>query len=244
MPQDGWIRAGVVRPGNKKVVHHVIVRVEYPSGAKNKPEEEVFFTSWAPGNTSPQFPAGSGKFLPKGARFNFELHYNTTGKPETDRSELGLYFLNSAPRMVLETRTAENRDLNIPPGEADARSFCIYHFKRDTLIFDLIPHMHLRGSWFKYEALYPDGKRETLLSVPHYDFNWQTEYRFAEPKRVPAGTWMLCTGAHDNSTTNPSNPDTKRRVKWGLQSHEEMFMGFMNVAEIPQIAGGTRDALR
>lgn len=95
--------------------------------------------------------------------------------------------------------------------------------------------MHLRGSWFKYEALYPDGKRELLLSIPRYDFNWQTEYRFAEPKRVPAGTWMLCTGAHDNSTINPSNPDAKRRVKWGLQSHEEMFMGFMNVSEIPQL---------
>ena len=236
MPRDSWIRAGVVRPDNKRVVHHVIVRVKYPPGAKHRPEEEVFFTSWAPGNTSLEFPGGTGKFLPKGARFNFELHYNTTGKAETDRSELGLYFMSATPKMVLETRTAESRDLNIPPGEPDARSFCMYHFKRDTLIFDLIPHMHLRGSWFKYEALYPDGKRETLLSVPRYDFNWQTEYRFAEPKRVPAGTWMLCTGAHDNSTMNPANPDPKRRVKWGLQSHEEMFMGFMNVSEIPQVA--------
>jgi peroxiredoxin len=233
MPQDAWVRAAVVRPDNRKVVHHVIVRVKYPAEAAGKPEEEVFFTSWAPGNTSPECPPGTGKYLPKGARFNFELHYNTTGKAETDRSELGLYLAKEKPSMVFETRATETRDLEIRPGDPDERSLCLYHFRRDTLIYDLIPHLHLRGSWFKYEALYPSGRRETLLSVPNYDFNWQTEYRFAQPKRVPAGTWLLCTGGHDNSARNPLNPDPTRRVKWGLQSQDEMFMGFMNVAEVP-----------
>jgi peroxiredoxin len=232
MPEDAWVRAAVIRPDNRKVVHHVIARITYPKGAKGKPEEEVFFTSWAPGNTSPRCPEGTGKFVPKGAKFNFELHYNTIGKAETDRSELGLYLMKEPPKMVLETRTVETKDFSIPPSEPDAKSFCLYHFKQDTLIYDLIPHMHLRGSWFKYEALYADGKRETLLSVPHYDFNWQTEYRLAEPKRVPAGTWLLCTGGHDNSARNPLNPDPTKRVKYGLQSFEEMFMGFMNVAEV------------
>jgi hypothetical protein len=234
IPEDAWIRAAVVRPGNRKVVHHVIVRIKYPKGTPGKPEEDVFFTSWAPGNSSPGCPEGTGKFLPKGARFNFELHYNTIGKPETDQSELGLYLARETPKMVLETRGVETKDFSLPPGEADSRSFAVYCFKQDTLVFDLVPHMHLRGSWFKYEALYPDGKRETLLSVPHYDFNWQTEYRLAEPKRVPAGTWLLVTGAHDNSAKNPLNPDPAKRVKYGLQSFEEMFIGFMNVAEIPR----------
>jgi len=232
MPQDGWLRAAVVRPDNRKVVHHVIVRVKYPEGSAAKPEEELFLTSWAPGNTSPECPPGTGKFLPKGARFNFELHYNTVGKPELDRSQLGLYLAKEPPRRLLETRAAENRDFSIPPGETDSRTHAVYCFRRDTFIYDLVPHMHLRGSWFKFEALYPDGKREILLSVPDYDFNWQTEYRLKEPKRVPAGTWLLCTGGHDNSAKNPNNPDPTRRVKYGLQSFEEMFMGFMNVAEV------------
>ena len=93
--------------------------------------------------------------------------------------------------------------------------------------------MHLRGSWFKFQLLHPDGHKETLLSVPNYDFNWQTSYRLAEPRRVPAGTWMLCTGGHDNSSKNPNNPDPTQRVKWGLQSWDEMFMGFMTVADLP-----------
>jgi hypothetical protein len=240
MPHDAWIRAAAIRPNNRKVVHHVIVRVRYPEGAKGKPPEEVFFTSWAPGNTSPENPLDTGKFLPKGAKFNFELHYSTIGKPETDQSDLALYFCKERPKMLLETRTAETRDLDIAPGEPNAKSFCLYGFKRETLIFDLVPHMHLRGSWFKYEALYPNGKRETLLSVPCYDFNWQTEYRLAQPKRVPAGTWLLCTGGHDNSTQNPNNPDPSKRVKWGLQSFEEMFMGFMSVAEPPTADDNSR----
>jgi len=237
MPEDGWVRAAVSRPDNRKVVHHIIVRIRYPAGHKSKPREEVFFTSWAPGNMSPEFPAGTGKFVPKGSTFNFEMHYNTTGKPEVDRSELGLYLLKEKPKVVFETRVTENRDLDIAPGDPNAKSFCLYNFKRDALIYDLIPHMHLRGSWFKYEALYPNGKRELLLSVPRYDFNWQTEYRLAEPKKVPAGTWLLCTGGHDNSVKSPFNPDAKKRVRWGPQSFEEMFMGFMNVAEIPSADG-------
>jgi hypothetical protein len=172
-------------------------------------------------------------FLPKGARFNFEVHYTTNGEEQTDRSELGLYLAKEPAQRVLEVRATETRDFELPPGEPDVRHFCHYCFTRDTLIYELSPHMHLRGSWFKYQLLYPDGRRETVLSVPNYDFNWQTGYRLAEPKRVPAGTWMLCTGAHDNSAKNPNNPDPTKRVRWGLQSWDEMFMGFMTVADAP-----------
>jgi len=244
MPHDGWLRGCVIRPDNRKIVHHAIVRVKYPEGSKGKPEEEMFLVGWAPGYKSPEYPPGTGKFLPRGARFNFELHYNTIGREETDNTELGLYLARETPKTVLETRTAENFDFNIPPGEADARTHSLYSFRRDTIIYELIPHMHLRGSWFKYEALYPDGKKETLLSVPNYDFNWQTEYRLTEPKLVPVGTWLFCTGGFDNWAKNPNNPDPSQRVKHGLQSFEEMFSGFMSVAEPEgqrsEIGGGQR----
>lgn len=228
LPKDTWIRAAMVKPGNPKVVHHVIVRVK-----GQKQGDEVFFSAWAPGNDKEGFPDGTGKLIPANATLNFEMHYSTIGSEETDQTELGLYFLPEAPKVVLETREAANYDLSIPPGEQDARQFALYGFKKDSVIYDLVPHMHLRGSWMKFEALYPNGKKETLLSVPNYDFNWQIGYRLAQPKKVPAGTWILCTGAHDNSPANPFNPDPKKRVKFGLQSWDEMFIGFMNVAELP-----------
>ena len=231
MPEDGWLRAAVCRPGNPKVVHHIIVRVLYPKGYKDAPAEAYLFTTWVPGLTASEFPEGTGVFLPKGSRFNFELHYTTTGEATTDQSEIGLYLAKGPAQRRLEVRASEVRDFEIQPGDKNAEHFCFYCFKKDAVIYDLSPHMHFRGSWFKFQLLYPDGKRETLLSVPHYDFNWQTSYRLAEPKHVPAGTWMLCTGAHDNSAANPFNPDASKTVAWGLQSWNEMFMGFMTVAD-------------
>ncbi len=228
-----WVGAAVIKPGNLKCTHHVIVRIKYPKEKKISNQEAEGLEGWSPGKAFEKFPDGTGKQLRAGAVLNFELHYNTTGKPETDRTEVGLYFLKEKPPLRYETRFAIEQDLNLTPGEGDIRSHAIAGFKRDTMLYGFVPHMHTRGAWMKYEALYPDGKRETLLSVPRYDFNWQIEYRLAEPKRMPAGTWILCSGGFDNSTRNPHNPDASKRVRWGEQSFDEMFIGFMNVAELP-----------
>jgi hypothetical protein len=231
MPKDAWIRAAVTKPGNRTVIHHVIVRIRYPMFSRDRPEEAFLFTTWVPGLPQAELPGGSGMFVPKGARFNFEIHYTTNGQPQTDETEVGLYVAKEKPKYVYETRGFETRDLDIPPGAADHRQSINYFFKKDARIYGLSPHMHVRGKWFKFELLTPDGKRETLLSVPAYDFNWQTSYRLATPKLAPAGSWMLCTGGFDNSAKNPHNPDATARARWGPQSWNEMFMGFMDVAE-------------
>src|SRR5438477_11641205 len=93
------------------------------------------------------------------------------------------------------------------------------------------PHMHLRGSWFSFEAVYPDGKKETLLSVPNYDFKWQHLYRLTEPKRLPAGTRLVCRGAHDNSAQNPANRDSHKSVGFGEQTFDEMFIGYIHYSD-------------
>jgi len=228
---DVWLAAAVFRPDNHRVVHHLIVRAKY-SKTPGLAKDDVFLTGWAPGFENQGFPEDTGKFLGKGATLNFELHYTADGKPESDQSELGLYLLKSPPKMKLQTVAAYNKDFSVPARESQAPSHAIYGFKHDSWLFDLAPHMHLRGSWFKFEALYPDGMRETLLSVPRYDFNWQTIYRLTEPKKMPAGTWILCTGGFDNSTRNPANPNPNKAITWGDQSFDEMFIGFMDVARI------------
>lgn len=236
MPQDAWLRAAIVKPGNRKVVHHIIVRVRYPITYRDRPEEAFLFSSWVPGLAQSELPAGTGLFVPKGAKFNFEAHYTTNGEPQTDESAIGLYLSKEPPPMRFEVRGFENRDIDIRPGDPDARYTTSYFFKTDTRLFGMAPHMHLRGSWFKFELLTPDGKRETLLSVPSYDFNWQTSYTLAAPRHIPAGSWMLCTGGFDNSAKNPANPDPTARAHWGPQSWNEMFMGFMDVADEPGAA--------
>ena len=89
-----------------------------------------------------------------------------------------------------------------------------------------MPHTHVRGIGFKYEAIYPDGKKEVLLDVPHYDFSWQNSYVLAEPKLLPKGTTLRCEARYNNSTSNLANPDPTQTVRWGEQTWEEMMIGY------------------
>ena len=231
--EDVWIKGVVVKPDNTRVVHHVIVRVREPGKDGDNPDD-AFLIGWAPGSPEMFFPEGTGKFVKKGSVLDFEMHYTTSGREEEDRSGIGIYLHKEKPVMQLKTHAAYNYDFEISPGENSETVIAKYVFENDSLLFDMSPHMHLRGSWMKFEALFPNGKRETLLSVPRYDFKWQHNYRFAQPKRMPKGTWILCTGGFDNSKLNPDNPNPRIPIHWGDQSFEEMFIGFMGVAAIPK----------
>jgi peroxiredoxin len=229
---DVWVKGVVAKPDNKRVVHHIIVRV-HELGHNEASPDDAFLIGWAPGAPELFFPEGTGKKIKKGSTLDFEMHYTTSGKPEHDQSQIGVYLLSEKPRMTLQTHAAYDLDFEIDPGEASEKTFATYVFKKDSMLFDLSPHMHLRGSWMKMEALYPTGDREVLVSVPRYDFSWQHTYRLKEPKRMPVGTWILCSGGFDNSDRNPNNPNPNTTVTWGDQSFDEMFIGFMGVAEIP-----------
>jgi hypothetical protein len=102
-------------------------------------------------------------------------------------------------------------------------------FNRDVMLLSLFPHMHLRGVSFQYDAKYPDGRTETLLSVPRWDMEWQHRYVFADPKRLPAGTVLTATGRYDNSSTNPNNPDPTAAVSAGPRTEDEMFNGYYDI---------------
>jgi peroxiredoxin len=226
---EGWVSAVWVKPGNKQVLHHVIARLK-DKGQRNHLGENEMFAGWAPGATQGGLPQGSGKFLPKNARFDFELHYTPNGVPQTDQTEIGLYLLPEKPLARFESVPVVNTTFEITPDDPDSQTSAMYGFKRDATLYSLTPHMHLRGKWMKFEALFPDGRRETLCSVPRYDFNWQQTYVLAQPRKLPAGTWVLVSGGYDNSPRNPSNPDPKKTVHWGDQSFDEMFLGWYNVA--------------
>jgi hypothetical protein len=107
-----------------------------------------------------------------------------------------------------------------------------YIFRDDSMLLTLMPHMHLRGKAFRYEAVYPDGKKEVLLDVPRYDFGWQTNYRFTEPKMMPRGTRMDCYAVFDNSEDNLNNPDPTKTVSFGDQTFEEMMIGFFEITPV------------
>ncbi|MCC6231711.1 MAG: hypothetical protein IT580_03660 [Verrucomicrobiales bacterium] len=230
---DVWISAAALKPGNRRVVHHVltfsassfedILQIQGGLGG--------YFAAYVPGMEQVHYPAGTGKLLKKNAYLVFQLHYTATGQDEVDQSELGLYLASAPPERELRTAAAYSTRFTIPPRQDDHAVSASFVMPRDGTIYEMSPHMHYRGKWFRFEAVYPDNRRETLLNVPFYRFDWQTLYRLAEPRRVPAGTRIVVTGAWDNSSKNPFNPDPAASVTFGEQSWEEMFIGYFNWAE-------------
>jgi hypothetical protein len=241
-PTDTWIRAAVIRPGNRKVVHHALVFFGSDAIFKGL---LGFFAGYVPGYDPVAAPDGTAKLLPKGTVLQFQMHYITTGQAETDQTEIGLYVSPTPPAHVLQTKSAPNISFTIPPNSPETQAAGSFAFSKDSMLYEMAPHMHLRGSWFRYEALYPNNSREVLLSVPHYEFHWQTLYRLAQPKFMPAGTQLICTGAWDNTAQNAelleqfnaSGGDPRfspnQTVSFGDQTFNEMFIGYFNYAELP-----------
>jgi hypothetical protein len=292
-PEDRWIQAFELRPGNRRVVHHVIVSVR-PSQANlaaqqlvaaiaggpagqspNTPRPQPMFTfadgmdipagqtggrslppdkqrppsamdrprprgtgasigGYVPGNSTRVLPPGHALRLPKGSSLVFQVHYTPIGEATSDRSTLGLIFAKEPPKVPLMSMALVNGGLHIPAGAADHRVDAEMTVNRDIELFSMVPHTHVRGKKWKYDVEYPDGRRETILSVPTYDFEWQHEYIFKEPLKIPAGTKVHATAWYDNSTANKSNPDPKAEVWWGDQTWEEMMYTSFTFSVRPQ----------
>ncbi len=234
--EDRWIQAAEARPGNPAVVHHIIVYVVKPGLGglvREKTGDGIgdgFLTAFAPGELGTVLAPGTAKRLPKGAILAFQMHYTPNGVEQKDRSSVGLVFAKEPPKVEVRTRGIAQKHLVIPAGEANFEAKSETTFDQDADLLSFLPHMHLRGKDFLYEVVYPDGKRETLLSVPHYDFSWQSTYRLEKPLHLPAGTKIECTAHYDNSKDNLNNPDPNKTVRWGDQTWDEMMIGFVDYA--------------
>ena len=234
--EDMYIQAAEARPGNRAVVHHVLLFYKAPGENRNR-----LFENWvdgaAPGNIPLQLPEGTGRKIPKGSSLIWQMHYTATGKVETDRSQYAFKFCKTKPEREARVAGIRNQRFKIPAGDANFRVDSNFTAPKDVLLYSFSPHMHVRGKDFEYRAVYPDGKSEILLSVPQYDFNWQSAYRLKSPKLLPAGTRLECTAHYDNSKGNPANPDPSKAVTWGDQTWQEMMIGYVDyVAADPDVA--------
>jgi hypothetical protein len=243
---DVWLRAAVVRPGNTRVVHHCLVFEGSSGGSLGG--LAGFFAGYVPGNDPAPFPSGTGKLLRSGQRLTFQMHYTTDGTAQSDQTELGFYVSPVPPTYPLQTKAAFNVGFSIPAHTSEYQATANFPLTgtlaTNILLYEVSPHMHLRGSAFKYEAVYPNGTREVLASIPRFIFHWQALYRFTQPKYIPRGSTIVCTAVWDNSALNHELlhayitsgssaylPD--RDVGFGEQSWDEMFIGYMNYAEVP-----------
>jgi mono/diheme cytochrome c family protein len=220
--EDMWVQAAEIRPGSRAVVHHVIVFVQKAG------DSQKLLVGYAPGEQPAVISEGFGKKIPAGSDLVFQVHYTPTGTEAKDRSYLGLVFCKQKPKQEIITRPIMNGRFAIPPGDANYKVESSYTFNEDGQIHSLMPHMHLRGKDFEYRVTYPDGKSKVILSVPKYDFAWQSYYTMKEPVPAPKGTRVDCLAHFDNSEKNKFNPDPKKEVRWGDQTWEEMMIGWMS----------------
>jgi len=252
--EDKWVTAAEIKASNRAVVHHVIVFLYdpktgpgMPSGLRGDlgklppfprdPKEAgvrqklgSLLMGSAPGEQAMILPAGHARLVKAGMELIFQVHYTPNGKASKDRTRIGLKYTTTPPQFEDRVVGLMNGRFTIPPNDDNYKVESVGTFTEDATITSLFPHMHLRGKSFEYRLVTPDGKSQTLLAVPKYDFSWQSGYQFATPVAAPKGSKMECVAYFDNSKGNKFNPDPSKEVKWGDQTWEEMMIGWTTYA--------------
>jgi hypothetical protein len=192
-----------------------------PSGGIN-----IVPSIYLPGHLAETRPPGYALRIPAGSYLQFQVHYsNRLAQEVKDRTSIGLVFAKEPVEHEVAQYEIWNSLFRIPPGEANHRVTSCFVLPKDVMAVAYTAHMHFRGKSMRTEALYPDGRRELLFSVPKYDFRWQETYFLKHQFVLPKGTKLITTAYFDNSPNNPLNPDPTQTVRWGEPSNEEM-MGF------------------
>ncbi|HEY2145039.1 MAG TPA: redoxin family protein [Steroidobacteraceae bacterium] len=227
LKEGKWLRASTIKVVNRQTVHHILTgylaEVPKPGEVANESKWGTSLGGYAVGAESFVEPADTGAYLPPGGAVGFQVHYTPFGQAVTEHSQIALYFYKDKPKYVMRNSVVLNANIIIPANKESTELQAYIDVPKDMLLFSAFPHAHYRGASSKFFLIEPDGKKTLLVSLPHYDFNWQREYNFVTPVKVPAGSKLLAVYTYDNSVRNPANPDHNRVVPWGDQSFDEML---------------------
>ena len=246
LTEDRMVGAIEFRPGNRRVVHHALCYLDSNGAARkldaqdDAPGYESFggpgffptgsLGGWAPGTVPRFLPNGVGRHLKRGSDLVMQVHYHRSGKPETDQSEVGIYFVRQPATRYIGGLTVENWEFKIPAGHSRFSINADYTLPVDLTFVAAAPHMHLIGRELKVTAHMPDGRLRPMISVKDWDFNWQDNYVYREPFTLPKGTQLRLEAWFDNSTNNAANPShPPRPVVYGEQTTTEMAMCIFEV---------------
>ena len=238
--EDRWITAAECKPSSPSVVHHAVVYIREPGETwTHGPTKADILTIYTPGASADVLPPGMAKLVKAGSDLVFEIHYTANGKATEDQTRVALVFAKSPPAKRVLTLQMDSVSFIIPPGDPDYRVTVQGTLPNDALLLGFFPHMHLRGKAFEFNRIDENGKPETMLKVPNFDFYWQLSYRLAQPLALKKGTRLQWIASFDNSANNPRNPDPTVAVRYGHQSWDEMMVGFFDVAVDPGVDKNT-----
>lgn len=254
IPSDRMVAAIEFHPGNKRVVHHAVLFLDSNRAARKLDEAtpEPGYSNfggpgfaptgalggWSVGNTPRRLPNGMGRYLKKGSDLVLQIHYHPTGKEEVDQSEVGLYFIKKPveetlkePGKLVGSIWMANYEMDIPANNSNYLRTTSYTLPKDVILVGVVPHMHLLGKSMKVTATLPADKgdpgKKTLIDIRNWNYNWQDEYYYERPFKLPKGTKLTVDAVFDNSEGNPLNPSSPpKRVTWGEETEDEMLYCF------------------
>lgn len=234
LKEDIYIDEWELQPTDIATVHHALVYViperhKLTEAEKNDPLADhklvpEFLFAYVPGFSYTKEPKDNGRKIAKGSRLRFQIHYVTKGVATSDQLKFGMKLMKKKPKYLDMVHTLVNLGIKIPAGESNHIETISQHITDDIYIQGFQPHMHYRGKSMKYELIYPDKHRLTLLDVPNWDFEWQYGYALQKPILAPKGSTLFVTAVYDNSEDNINNPDSTKDVTWGPYTEDEMFI--------------------
>jgi hypothetical protein len=233
LTEDKWIQAIEIQPGDRSVMHHMLVYAQPAAGKESSAQDELaeeragFWAIYVAGNSTLVYPQGFAKPLPGRSRLRCQIHYATNGTATSDRTRIGVIFAKQPPRHEVRVAGISNPQISIPAGASNHREEASLRIPIDLQVLSFLPHMHLRATACRYKVVGDDHKSRVLLDIPRYDFNWQLLYRYFEPQPLARGETIKFTVWYDNSDRNPANPDSERVVRWGRQLSDEMHLGYV-----------------
>jgi hypothetical protein len=232
LTEGKWLKATTFKAGNRQAVHHILAGwlKEMPKSGRGF-DWNISMGGYAVGSESNMAPDKWATWIPPGGAISFQMHYTPIGKPVTDNSKIAFYWAKEDPELVKRQIIIADPSIEIKPNEARWHETAYALFPADVQIYAAQVHAHYRGYASKLTAIYPDGKKEVLLNMPHYDFNWQREYVFKDLIDLPAGTKLVADYWYDNSANNraldlpnaKTLTDSTQQVFWGDQSFQEML---------------------
>lgn len=252
-PKDAWIIDGEIQPGNRSAVHHASVIVRPPGSAWLKEARvgephippktgEVAFTNfnsrndwllgYVPGMDPQRYfypEKDAGRLIPAGSDIFLEIHYAGNGKQSVDQTKVGLVLAREPPAKQLLNLVLYDTSFEIPPNVSDHTGNTWAILNEPVTLLYMQPHLHLRGTRMVIQVTYPDGRFETLLRVPGYNYQWQVIYVRDKPLKLPRGTRIDVSASWNNSANNKFNPDPSQTVRSGQQAWEEMLVSILGV---------------
>jgi hypothetical protein len=238
LPKAGerYVRAIDIQPGNSRVVHHALLFQDLTGEARRRDTGSGYtcfgtpgflpahgLGGWTPGKQPVPALPGLAEVLYAGGDLVLQVHYHPTGKPESDRTRVAIYFTPEKPRQHLSDIALGSSRIDIPAGVSNYKVTDHFTVPVDVEAVEIVPHAHYVCKDMLGYAVLPGGARRTLIHIPDWNFDWQDQYRYAMPLRLPAGTRIEMEFTYDNSAANPRNPNhPPRRVVYGPATTDEM----------------------